>query len=287
MQASPFPLSFPHMVVGRVWLLSNDPDEQIANAAKQLFEAKAMKLGSDYYFHLCPFLSHEDEGFRRACSAALASAIQLHPSTQIQTIQALIQAFLRASDEIVPSENLRDEPKIISHSSTRHGVCLTLLACIPFLSPADIEAIFSFLLSHALMDPDESVWEDVLRVGFRMIDSYGAQHIEVMLPLLETVLTSPPKHPKPEIEDRAREGFILFLGRLARYLRVDHPKIHTIVEALIQILQTPSHSVQNAVAESLAALMPAYDKHQDVGALISYLFRELSHQRYAIRKGAA
>ena len=33
------------MVVGRIWLLSHDPDEQIAKAATALFQSKDLQLG--------------------------------------------------------------------------------------------------------------------------------------------------------------------------------------------------------------------------------------------------
>ncbi|KAK3200745.1 hypothetical protein Dsin_024160 [Dipteronia sinensis] len=55
--------------------------------------------------------------------------------------------------------------------------------------------------------------------------------------------------------DLVREGLVIFLGVMAKHLAKDDPKVHTIVEKLLDVLNTPFEPVQRAVSTCLSPLM--------------------------------
>ena len=55
--------------------------------------------------------------------------------------------------------------------------------------------------------------------------------------------------------DHQREGVIVFMGTIAKYMDPQNPKIPTIITTLMQALRTPSEDVQLAVAGCFPAIM--------------------------------
>jgi hypothetical protein len=48
---------------------------------------------------------------------------------------------------------------------------------------------------------------------------------------------------------------VIFTGALAKHLSKDDPKVHSVVEKLLDVLNTPSEAVQRAVSDCLSPLM--------------------------------
>ncbi|KAK1383439.1 hypothetical protein POM88_021174 [Heracleum sosnowskyi] len=55
--------------------------------------------------------------------------------------------------------------------------------------------------------------------------------------------------------DLVREGVVIFTGALAKHLGKDDPKVHAVVEKLLDVINTPSEAVQRAVSACLSPLM--------------------------------
>jgi hypothetical protein len=62
-------------------------------------------------------------------------------------------------------------------------------------------------------------------------------------------------HSFEETLDRVREGVVLVLGRLARFLPANNPRVKTIIRSLFDVLNTPSAKVQKSVAKCLVPLV--------------------------------
>ncbi|KAK9278232.1 hypothetical protein L1049_027794 [Liquidambar formosana] len=58
--------------------------------------------------------------------------------------------------------------------------------------------------------------------------------------------------------DLVHEGVVIFTGALAKHLAKDDPKVHVVVEKLLDGLNTPSEAVQRAVSTCLSPLMLTY-----------------------------
>ncbi|KAK4397653.1 protein ILITYHIA [Sesamum angolense] len=86
--------------------------------------------------------------------------------------------------------------------------------------------------------------------------------------------------------DLVREGVVIFTGALAKHLSKGDPKVHAVVEKLLDVLNTPSETVQRAVSSCLSPLMQS--KQEEAAALISILLDQLmKSDKYGERRGAA
>ncbi|KAG7585725.1 Armadillo-type fold [Arabidopsis thaliana x Arabidopsis arenosa] len=86
--------------------------------------------------------------------------------------------------------------------------------------------------------------------------------------------------------DLVREGVVIFTGALAKHLAKDDPKVHNVVEKLLEVLNTPSESVKRAVSTCPSPLV--LSKQEDAPALFLRLLDKLmKSDKYGERRGAA
>ncbi|KAG6737610.1 hypothetical protein POTOM_059138 [Populus tomentosa] len=105
-----------------------------------------------------------------------------------------------------------------------------------------------------------------------------------MFPIFENYLNK--KASDEEKYDFVREGVVIFTGALAKHLAKDDPKVHAVVEKLLDVLNTPSEAVQRAVSFCFSPLMQS--KKDDAPALVSRLLDQLMNSdKYGERRGAA
>ncbi|KAG4914061.1 hypothetical protein JHK84_054513 [Glycine max] len=106
------------------------------------------------------------------------------------------------------------------------------------------------------------------------------------LPVVMTFLISRALAPDEEKYDLVREGVVIFTGALAKHLAKDDPKVHAVVDKLLDVLNTPSEAVQRAVSACLSPLMQS--KQDDAAALVSRLMDQMmKSEKYGERRGAA
>ncbi|KAF6176095.1 hypothetical protein GIB67_000189 [Kingdonia uniflora] len=108
--------------------------------------------------------------------------------------------------------------------------------------------------------------------------------LTVGLKKLENYLNK--KASNEERYDLVQEGVVIFTGALTKHLAKDDPKVHTVVEKLLDVLNTPSEAVQRAVPTCLSPLM--YSKQgEDAQKLATKLLDQLMHiDLYGERRGA-
>ncbi|CAL9239137.1 unnamed protein product [Arabidopsis halleri] len=86
--------------------------------------------------------------------------------------------------------------------------------------------------------------------------------------------------------DLVREGVVIFTGALGNHLAKDDPKVHNVVEKLLEVLNTPSESVKRAVTTCPSPLV--LSKQEDAPALFLRLLDKLmKSDKYGERRGAA
>ncbi|TYJ11316.1 hypothetical protein E1A91_A11G268000v1 [Gossypium mustelinum] len=142
----------------------------------------------------------------------------------------------------------------------------------------------TFLISRALADPNADVRGRMINAGIMIIDRHGRDNVSLLFPIFENYLNK--KASDEEKYDLVREGVVIFTGALAKHLAKDDPKVHAVVEKLLDVLNTPSEAVQRAVSSCLSPLMPS--KQDDAAALVSRLLDQLmKSEKYGERRGAA
>ncbi|KAL4444093.1 hypothetical protein ABPG75_011830 [Micractinium tetrahymenae] len=261
-------------VLAVMWLARCDPSEANAEVAQGLWEEAGCALPASFVPALMEHLSSPHADVRAAAATALAEGCQEHPEV--------------ASDALQRSMQLYEQQDSLA---ARAGAAAALRALAPFLPADQLPGALDFLLSQGLADSHVAIREGMIAAGVAVVDSHGQDNPETMLPLFESYLDK--KAALAGLSegqyDNVRGGAVVFLGTLARHLDAGNPKVKSIVGTLLEVLNTPSESVQRGVSDCLPALMQMLqgDAAFVESTVQTLLDRALKGDKYAERRGAA
>ncbi|XP_042987937.1 protein ILITYHIA isoform X4 [Carya illinoinensis] len=262
-------------VATSIWIALHDPEKLIAEAAEDLWDRYGYDFGTDYS-GIFKALSHCNYNVRLAAAEALSAALDEHPDCIQESLSSLFSLYIRDAgfgDEHIDAGWL-----------CRQGIALALHSSADVLRTKDLPVVMTFLISRALADPNADVRGRMINAGILIIDKHGGENVSLLFPIFENYLNKTATD--EETYDLVREGVVIFTGALAKHLAKDDPKVHTVVEKLLDVLNTPSEAVQRAVSTCLSPLMKS--KHDDAPALISRLLDKLmKSDKYGERRGAA
>ena len=181
------------------------------------------------------------------------------------------------------------DQKVDTFWEMRSGIALLIGAASTIVTQRELPEIFQFLIGTALYDQHDQVRQQLVQAGIDLINAAAASGADLsasVLPIFEKYLEQPSDN-EPET-DRIREAVVVFMGGAARSLSTNDPKLKVIISKLIEVLHTPSESVQRAVAQYLVSLMSAAKEAQEVDAFINTLLERLrTGKSSADRRGAA
>ncbi|KAB2629923.1 translational activator GCN1 [Pyrus ussuriensis x Pyrus communis] len=258
-----------------IWIALHDPEKSVAEAAEDLWDRYGHDFGTDYS-GLFKALSHINYNVRFAAAEALAAALDECPDSIQESLSTLFSLYIR--DAGLTEEN------VDAGWLGRQGVALALHSSADVLRTKDLPVVMTFLISRALADPNADVRGRMITAGIMIIDKHGRDNVSLLFPIFENYLNK--KASDEEKYDLVREGVVIFTGALAKHLAKDDPKVHVVVEKLLDVLNTPSEAVQRAVSACLSPLMQS--KQDDGPALVSRLLDKLmKSDKYGERRGAA
>ncbi|KAK9735623.1 hypothetical protein RND81_04G216500 [Saponaria officinalis] len=261
-------------VATSIWIALHDPEKSIAEAAEDLWDRYGLDFGTDYS-GLYKALAHVNYNVRLASAEALAAALDEHPKTIQECLATLFSLYIRDTGF---------EGHVDAGWLGRQGVALALNSAADVLRTKDLPVVMTFLISRALADPNGDVRGRMINAGILIIDKHGRDNVPLLFPIFENYLNK--KASDEEQYDLVREGVVIFTGALAKHLAKDDPKVHTVVEKLLEVLNTPSEAVQRAVSSCLSPLMPS--KQEDGQVLVSRLLSQMmKSDKYGERRGAA
>ncbi|KAL0317538.1 UNVERIFIED_CONTAM: protein ILITYHIA [Sesamum angustifolium] len=256
-------------------LLPDEVAPSVAEVAEDVWDSYRHDFGSDYS-GLFKALSHVNYNVRVAAAEALAAALDENPDSIQESLSTLFSLYLR--DVGFAEEN------IDAGWLGRQGIALALLSVADVLRTKDLPVVMTFLISRALADPNADVRGRMVDAGIMIIDKHGRDSVSLLFPIFENYLNK--KASDEEKYDLVREGVVIFTGALAKHLSKGDPKVHAVVEKLLDVLNTPSETVQRAVSSCLSPLMQS--KQEEAAALISRLLDQLmKSDKYGERRGAA
>ncbi|XP_021856006.2 protein ILITYHIA-like [Spinacia oleracea] len=93
----------------------------------------------------------------------------------------------------------------------------------------------------------------MINAGILIIYKHRRDIVSLLFPIFENYLNK--KASDEEMYDLVREGVVIFTGAMAKHLGKDDPKVHSVVEKLLGVLNTHSEVVQRAVSSCLSPLM--------------------------------
>ncbi|ONK79574.1 uncharacterized protein A4U43_C01F7760 [Asparagus officinalis] len=262
-------------VATTIWIALHDPEKAIAEAAEELWDRYGFDFGTDYS-GLFDALSHINYNVRVGSAEALAAALDENPDTIQETLSTLFSLYIQY---LGTGTDVADPCWL-----GRQGVALALHSAADVLKTKDLPVVMTFLISRALADPNMDVRGRMVNAGIMIIDKHGKENVPLLFPIFESYLNK--KASDEGKYDLVREGVVIFTGALAKHLAKDDPKVHTVVEKLLDVLNTPSEAVQRAVSDCLSPLM--ISKQEDGQVLVSRLMERLmKSDKYGERRGAA
>ncbi|XP_021281649.1 protein ILITYHIA isoform X2 [Herrania umbratica] len=262
-------------VATNIWIALHDPEKSIAEAAEDVWDRYGYDFGTDY-LGIFKALSHVNYNVRVSAAEALAAAMDENPDSIQESLSTLFSLYIR--DSAFGEENLD------AGWLGRQGIALALHSAADVLRTKDLPVVMTFLISRALADPNADVRGRMINAGIMIIDRHGRENVSLLFPIFENYLNK--KASDEEKYDLVREGVVIFTGALAKHLAKDDPKVHAVVEKLLDVLNTPSEAVQRAVSTCLSPLMQS--KQDDAAALVSRLLDQLmKSDKYGERRGAA
>ncbi|KAL9233413.1 hypothetical protein vseg_008420 [Gypsophila vaccaria] len=261
-------------VATSIWIALHDPEKSIAEAAEDLWDRYGFDFGADYS-GLYKALAHVNYNVRLAAAEGLAAALDEYPDTIQECLATLFSLYIRDTGF---------EGHVDAGWLGRQGVALALNSAADVLRTKDLPVVMTFLISRALADPNGDVRGRMINAGILIIDKHGRDNVSLLFPIFENYLNK--KASDEEQYDLVREGVVIFTGALAKHLAKDDPKVHIVVEKLLEVLNTPSEAVQRAVSSCLSPLMPS--KQEDGQVLVSRLLSQMmKSDKYGERRGAA
>ncbi|CAL0308828.1 unnamed protein product [Lupinus luteus] len=262
-------------VATSIWIALHDPEKSVAEVAEDVWDHYGLDFGTDFS-GLYKALSHVNYNVRLAAAEGLAAALDEHSDSIQESLSTLFSLYIR--DTSVGGDNLD------AGWLGRQGIALALHSAADVLRTKDLPVVMTFLISRALADSNADVRGRMINAGILIIDKNGKDNVSLLFPIFENYLNK--TTPDEEKYDLVREGVVIFTGALAKHLAKDDPKVHTVVDKLLDVLNTPSEAVQRAVSSCLSPLMQS--KQDDAAALVNRLMDQLmKSDKYGERRGAA
>jgi hypothetical protein len=308
------PMATNLLLSSRVWLSQYDDDEQNQKVATTLWDHTDAELSKLYATPLMALLSHAEEHVRNAAARALANALVEHPGTSNAFLQKLFKVANGGSQDgkvVVPEvgadgfplspseiERLRwqmEEEMATKLVPPRLGTAATLKMigeekALEASPEADLACIFQFLVDVGMVTSNDVVRAAMSAGGMALIDSYGAEYMDMLLPLFEKYMAAAESPTATDAEwyasDWRKQGLVVFLGTMAKHLDKDDSRVPTAINTLMAALGTPSEAVQQSVATCLAPLIPAV-REQAPALLAKLLEQTIQGETYGDRRGGA
>jgi hypothetical protein len=272
----------------QVWLECHDNVDENVDIAEAVWEENALETDDSSGIKILPHLKSADVQLRTSASKALAHSIQLHPSTFASIFELLQVEYRKEAEPKVPQRDAYGMLKKVDLTDpweARSGVALAFKEMTKVFDTAQIVPFMEFIIQHGpLGDRNATVRQQMVDSGTAIIAARGSEKVEDLMKLFELTLETSDK--ASEQSDWINEAVVVLYGSLARHLKKGDARLQSVVGKLLNALSTPSESVQFAVAECIAPLVPLLgteiSKH--VQRMLDQMFQA---KQYATRRGAA
>ena len=284
---TPTPSVLSPRVLALLWMAANDAMEENREAGKALWASSGAVLPEeDFISALVTYVAHDAADVRAAAAAALSSGLAVYPNKSSDAVNASIALYTTRSS----GNSTTSGPS--SSLSCRLGSAAALQAIAPHLTSSDVTSAMEFLLRSGLVDSTVEVRQAMVKAGVAIVDAAGPTPAAApMLPLFDSYLERKAAGGglSEEQYDYVRQGAVVFLGTLARHLDPSNPKVKSIIDTLIEVLKTPSESVQRSVSDCLPPLLSALQGDKEfVDEKVQLLLNRALHgETYGDRRGAA
>ncbi|GAB7360485.1 hypothetical protein MBLNU230_g8436t1 [Neophaeotheca triangularis] len=271
-----------------VWLACHDDVDEHVDIAHEIWEENELKVAPDSVYQLLPYLESKDAQLRRATARAVAAATKQHPSSFEGLLNRLQETYIDRAKEKIPKKDkygMLLKQDLSDPWEARHGIALALRELAPVFPPDHLVPFMHFLVeSGPLGDRSNAVRDAMVNSAVTIISAQAQTQVEALMKLCESTLESSTH--SSAAQDAVNEAVVILYGALARHLPPGDERVPAVVQRLLSTLNTPSESVQYAVAQCLPPLVRA-SKDKATKYLQQMIDETLHSKKYAARRGAA
>ncbi|KGK39487.1 hypothetical protein JL09_g1371 [Pichia kudriavzevii] len=276
-----------------LWILCFDNVTNNKEVAETIWAESGFQIDEGAPTRLIEYIGNPDNGMRLSISKAIAAAVIKYDSVDL--FHAILDKLLKLFREMAqpPAPEVDQFGLVINNAANakdrweqRCGIALALNYMAPlFKNESEVSKVFKFLIEErALGDKEIMVRSELQEAGSKIIEQHGKENVETLISIFEACLAE--KDEKSKIQDLVKESVIILYGGLARHLDDTDKRIDSIVERLLESLDTPSEDVQYAVSECISPLVPFIQSK--LSSIIDNLFEKLFvGKSLAVRRGAA
>lgn len=271
-----------------IWLACHDDIDENVEFGKEIWQESEYEVSAEVPFKTLPYVESKDGQLRRAAARSLAEAVHLHPSTMQGVLEQLRSSYVelvKPRKQELDAFGMPKKMDLADPWEARHGIAVAFKELAPYLEKSKLDDFFSFLIEQGpLGDRNATVRGEMLEAANNAITIHGKTILDKLMQTFEQTLEVPDRG--SGAGDRVNEAVIIMYGTLARHLQPGDKKIATVIERLLTTLNTPSETVQYAVAECLPPLV------RTCGDKSSKYFDQvletlLTSKKYAEQRGAA
>lgn len=271
-----------------IWLAIHDDIQENIELAQTIWEDSEFQLTSDNVLSSLQYLDALDKQLRRAAARSLAQAVQQFPDQTADLIDSLTGLYTEKAKPRVPERDKYGMVKKMDLKDpweSRDGVALTLRELATIFPEDSLVTLINFMVqSGPLGDRNEAVRSEMIDASTAIISNRGQAKVEELMQLFEKTLEAPDSG--SETQDKVNEAVIVLYGALARHLKASDKRMPAVIQRLLDTLDTPSETVQYAVAECLPPLVRISPEAAS-GYVQQMTEKLLQGKKYAVRRGAA
>ena len=271
-----------------VWLACHDNNDENAELGHLIWQENALDVQPAQAKSMIQYLASTDKPLRRAASKALAEAIDQDRNVFGQILDQLQDNYRELAKPRVPERDTFGMVKKTNLSDpweNRSGLALAMKAMAPVFDVSRLVSFYGFLINDkAVGDRNSTVRDEMIDTATTVIGLHGAARLEDLMQMFENALDQP--NSKTDVSDQVDEAIVILYGALAGHLKEGDGRVPKVVQRLLSTLETPSETVQFAVAGCLPALVQTSD-HKTSEYVQFVLNQLLQSKNYAARRGAA
>jgi HEAT repeat protein len=221
-----------------------------------------------------------------ATAQALGLWLQSHPQQAPKLQGDLLAVYEEKRAPPPPKEDSFGRTVVVQISDPwecRVGVARALEQLPSHMTPQETMTLLEFTIPGALSDPNPNVLAAFMSAAKTAIGCHGDDLADQLMEHCEGCLQSAGDTRESDV---IRQSVVVLMGTLARHLDKGNPKVKAVVNLLLSNLDTPSQSVQEAIAGCLPPLAHVVKPEAEkiLTKLLEKLFESTS---YSQRRGAA
>ncbi|KAH0013988.1 ARM repeat-containing protein, partial [Aureobasidium melanogenum] len=270
-----------------IFLATHDDVEENVELAREIWVENELKTSPESADTIIKYLTSHDIQLRRAAARSLAALVQEHSNISDSVISRLQDTYREDAKPRAPQRDKYGMPIKMDLSDpwqSRQGIALAFNQLTPTYTSGQLVPLMQFMVADGpLGDKNVNVRDSMLDAATAIIAAKGNLQVETLMQLFETTLEG---GSGSSTQDAVNEAVVILYGALARHLRAGDSRVPKVVQRLLTTLNTPSESVQYAVAQCLPPLVQASSK--EAGQYIQQMMDTmLTSKKYAAKRGAA